>query len=185
MRGAALSVIVVDDSPPTNFSMAAGPFWGNGTGKYNDFAGRQKRIERICGRDTFVKGICNPSIKAMDLSLETARAKRSMVSAGYVEDPFAAFFGGEKKRCDPVMHRGYYARLRAVERDSPRLQKRPRCAQRFAKETTLQVRDAALRLALRADFADCAGAQRPGKYSKTRGCGSNKKRNKGCSTLGV
>jgi len=52
----------------------------------------------------------------MELTVATARAKRSCAERGYVDDPFAAYFvAAGQDRVDPSINRGYYARSEAIE----------------------------------------------------------------------
>lgn len=51
----------------------------------------------------------------MELSRATAKAKRACADKGYVTDPFAAPLCEGDPAGDPLLHRGYYARHRAVD----------------------------------------------------------------------
>lgn len=53
----------------------------------------------------------------MELSRSTARAKRACCDKGYVTDAFSAMLAPDvgSRSSDPLMHRGYYARFRAVD----------------------------------------------------------------------
>ena len=51
----------------------------------------------------------------MELSRSTAKAKRACADKGYVADPFASLLCEGDAAGDPLLHRGYYARHRAVD----------------------------------------------------------------------
>ena len=52
---------------------------------------------------------------SMQIAISTARAKRAAAEKGYVVDPFASQLCEAEPAGDPLLHRGYYARHRAVD----------------------------------------------------------------------